>query len=181
MSFGGGDSPSGTTFQTQFTRDAPQIEAAKMGLMGTAQQYARFGQNPWELSHPGAKVGEEGFGKYTQGAGGTYAEGTKWEDLTRQQRATEGQVQVPQQQVAGFNPMQEAVFGRQYETNQAGQPIDEQGNIISETDPRHWSETAPRNRSKKTAPRNYTMDRRILFIIYVKYTIPRNRTTKHNT
>ena len=32
MSFGGGDSPSGTTFQTQFTRDAPQIEARKMGL-----------------------------------------------------------------------------------------------------------------------------------------------------
>jgi len=58
MSFGGGESPGGTTFQTQFTRDAPQIEAAKMGLMGTAQQYARFGMNPWELSTPGAKVGD---------------------------------------------------------------------------------------------------------------------------
>ena len=71
MSFGGGESPSGTQFQTQFTRDAPQIEAAKMGLMGTAQQYAQFGQNPWELSTPGAKIGEEGFGKYTyQGPAG---------------------------------------------------------------------------------------------------------------
>ena len=114
MSFGGGDSPSGTTFQTQFTRDAPQIEAAKMGLMGTAQQYARFGQNPWELSTPGAKVGDAEFGKYTyQGpAGGAYAPGTKWEDLTRAQRATEGQVQVPQQQVAAFNPQQLDAFNR---------------------------------------------------------------------
>jgi hypothetical protein len=113
MSFGGGESPSGTQFQTQFTRDAPQIEAAKMGLMGTAQQYAQFGQNPWELSTPGAKVGDEGFGKYTyQGpAGGAYAPGTKWEDLTRGQRATEGQVQVPQQQVAAFNPQQTQAFG----------------------------------------------------------------------
>ena len=113
MSFGGGDSPSGTTFQTQFTRDAPQIEAAKMGLMGTAQQYARFGQNPWELSTPGAKVGDAEFGKYTyQGpAGGAYAPGTKWEDLTREQRATEGQVNIPQQQVAGFNPQQQQAFG----------------------------------------------------------------------
>ena len=114
MSFGGGDSPSNTTFQTQFTRDAPQIEAAKMGLMGTAQQYARFGQNPWELSTPGAKVGDAEFGKYTyQGpAGGAYAPGTKWEDLTREQRATEGQVQVPQQQVAAFNPQQLDAFNR---------------------------------------------------------------------
>ena len=128
MSFGGGESPSGTQFQTQFTRDAPQIEAAKMGLMGTAQQYTRFGQNPWELSTPGAKVGEEGFGKYTyQGpAGGAYAPGTKWEDLTRGQRATEGQVQIPQQQVAAFNPMQEAVFGRQG---------------VAESDPLHWKKS----------------------------------------
>jgi len=113
MSFGGGESPSGTQFQTQFTRDAPQIEAAKMGLMGTAQQYARFGMNPWELSTPGAKVGDPEFGKYTyQGpAGGAYAPGTKWEDLTRGQRAQEGQVQVPQQQVAAFNPQQTQAFG----------------------------------------------------------------------
>ena len=113
MSFGGGESPGGTTFQTQFTRDAPQIEAAKMGLMGTAQQYARFGMNPWELSTPGAKVGDPEFGKYTyQGpAGGAYAPGTKWEDLTRGQRAQEGQVQVPQQQVAAFNPQQTQAFG----------------------------------------------------------------------
>ena len=114
MSFGGGESPSGTQFQTQFTRDAPQIEAAKMGLMGTAQQYARFGMNPWELSTPGAKVGDPEFGKYTyQGpAGGAYAPGTKWEDLTRGQRAQEGQVQIPQQQVAAFNPQQLDAFNR---------------------------------------------------------------------
>ena len=112
MSFGGGESPSGTQFQTQFTRDAPQIEAAKMGLMGTAQQYAQFGTQPWELSTPGAKVGEEGFGKYTyQGpAGGAHAPGTKFEDLTREQRSQVGQVQVPQQQVAGFDPQQQQAF-----------------------------------------------------------------------
>ena len=151
MSFGGGESPSGTQFQTQFTRDAPQIEAAKMGLMGTAQQYAQFGQNPWELSTPGAKVGDPEFGKYTyQGpAGGAYAPGTKWEDLTRGQRATEGQVQVPQQQVAGFNPQQQAVFGQQFGSwkqgqvgyDASGQLKDEQGNVIPETDPRHWRQS----------------------------------------
>ena len=112
MSFGGGDSPGGTTFQTQFTRDAPQIEAAKMGLMGTAQQYARFGMNPWELRDEAAKVGDPEFGKYGYtGDTGPYAKGTKWEDLTRQQRAQEGQVQVPQQEVAGFDPQQTAAFG----------------------------------------------------------------------
>ena len=112
MSFGGGESPSGTQFQTQFTRDAPQIEAAKMGLMGTAQQYARFGQNPWELRDKAPKVGYPEFGKYGYtGDTGPYAKGTKWEDLTRAQRTTEGQVQVPQQQVAGFDPQQTAAFG----------------------------------------------------------------------
>jgi len=111
MSFGGGDSPEGTNFQTQFTRDAPQIEAMKLGLMDVAQQYARFGMNPWELSHPGAGVGEEGYGQYTYaGEGGPYAQGTKWEDLTREQRAREGQVDVPQQRVAGFDPMQQKAF-----------------------------------------------------------------------
>ena len=112
MSFGGGDSPGGTTFQTQFTRDAPQIEAAKMGLMGTAQQYARFGMNPWELRDEAAKVGDPEFGKYGYtGDTGPYAKGTKWEDLTRQQRAQEGQVNVAQQQVAAFNPQQTQAFG----------------------------------------------------------------------
>jgi len=112
MSFGGGESPTGTTFQTQFTRDAPQIEAAKMGLMGTAREYAQFGMNPWELTTPGATVGQPGFGKYEYKgpAGGAYAPGTKWEDLTRAQRAQEGQVDVPQQQVAGFDPQQQQAF-----------------------------------------------------------------------
>ena len=83
-----------------------------MGLMGTAQQYAQFGQNLWELTTPGAKVGDPEFGKYGYtGDTGPYAKGTKWEDLTRQQRATEGQVQVPQQEVAGFDPQQQAAFG----------------------------------------------------------------------
>ena len=62
MSFGGGDSPQNTTFQTQYTRDAPQIEAAKLGLMQTAQDYTRFGMNPWESVAPDAKHGETGFG-----------------------------------------------------------------------------------------------------------------------
>ena len=111
MSFGGGESPSGTTFQTQFTRDAPQIEAAKMGLMGTAREYAQFGMNPWELRAPGAKVGDAEYGKYGYtGDTGPYAKGTKWEGLTRAQRAQEGQVNVPQQQVAGFNPQQQQAF-----------------------------------------------------------------------
>ena len=150
MSFGGGDSPGGTTFQTQFTRDAPQIEAAKMGLMGTAQQYARFGMNPWELRDEAAKVGDPEFGKYGYtGDTGPYAKGTKWEDLTRQQRAGEGQVDIPQQQVAGFNPQQQAVFGQQFGSwkqgqvgyDASGQLKDEQGNVIPETDPRHWRQS----------------------------------------
>ena len=48
MSFGGGDDPSNTSFQTQFQRDAPQIEARKLGLMDVAKEYTMFGQNPWE-------------------------------------------------------------------------------------------------------------------------------------
>ena len=113
MSWGGGEDPSGTTFQTQFTRDAPQIEARKMGLMGAAEQYARFGMNPWELTTPGAAVGDPAFGKYEYKgpAGGDIAPGTKWEDLNRQQRAQQGQVDIPQQQVAGFDPQQQQAFG----------------------------------------------------------------------
>ena len=128
MSFGGGDSPSGTTFQTQFTRDAPQIEAAKMGLMDTAQQYTRFGGNPWELADRDAKMGDDLFGQYrymgdardhrwdpTGGAEGT-GEGRLFRDLSRGERAEEGQAGglggIPTQQVAAFNPMQERVFGK---------------------------------------------------------------------
>ena len=130
MSFGGGDSPSGTTFQTQFTRDAPQIEAAKMGLMDTAQQYTRFGGNPWELAAPDAKMGEDLFGQYRFGGpqvnpltgqadyryDAAAGEGKLFKDLTRGQRAVEGQAGgpggIPTQQVAAFNPMQERVFGK---------------------------------------------------------------------
>ena len=111
MSFGGGDSPQNTTFQTQYTRDAPQIEAAKLGLMQTAQDYTRFGMNPWEATTPGAKPGEEGYGQYGYtGTDGRYDEGTLFKDLTREQRAREGQVDIPTQQVAGFDPMQTRAF-----------------------------------------------------------------------
>ena len=65
MSFGGGDSPSDTTYATQYQREAPQIEADKLGLMGTARELTQFGMNPWERSHPDAEFGEEGYGKYT--------------------------------------------------------------------------------------------------------------------
>ena len=130
MSFGGGESPSGTTFQTQFTRDAPQIEAAKMGLMDTAQQYTRFGQNPWELAAPDAKVGEDLFGQYRFGGqeidpltgkvdhryDAAAGEGRLFKDLSRKDRTIEGQAGgrpgIPTQQVAAFNPMQERVFGK---------------------------------------------------------------------
>ena len=127
MSFGGGSDPSGTTFQTQFTRDAPQIEGAKLGLMDTAQQYTRFGMNPWELTTPGAKVGEEGFGQYGYtGTDGRFAEGTKWEDLTRQQRAQEGQAGgpggIPTQQVAAFSQQQQEAFNRATQGLGAYQP-----------------------------------------------------------
>jgi len=111
MSFGGGDSPQNTTFQTQYTRDAPQVEAAKLGLMQTAQDYTRFGMNPWEATTPGAKPGEEGYGQYGYtGTDGRYDEGTLFKDLTREQRAREGQANIPEQQVAGFDPMQTRAF-----------------------------------------------------------------------
>ena len=116
MSFGGGDSPQNTTFQTQYTRDAPQIEAAKLGLMQTAQDYTRFGMNPWEAIAPDSKPGDDDYGEYEYtGADGRYATGTRFSDLTREQRATEGQAGgaagIPEQQVAEFDPMQKQAFG----------------------------------------------------------------------
>ena len=111
MSFGSGDSPSNTQFQTQYTRDAPQIEAAKLGLMDAAKQYTMFGMNPFEAVDPKAKPGEAGYGEYEyKGTDGRYAEGTKFSDLTRAQRMQEGQVDVPTQPVAGFDPMQQKAF-----------------------------------------------------------------------
>tara|TARA_R110002020_G_scaffold461405_3_gene680322 strand:- start:1211 stop:2221 length:1011 start_codon:yes stop_codon:yes gene_type:complete len=114
MSFGGGDSPTGTTYQTQYTRDAPQVEAAKLGLMQTAKEYTQFGMNPWEAITPGAKPGEEGYGQYKYtGETGPYV-GKEWSDLTREQRSLEGQAGgaggIPTQQVAGFDPMQQQGF-----------------------------------------------------------------------
>ena len=111
MSFGGGDDPSNTSFQTQFQRDAPQIEARKLGLMDVAKEYTMFGQNPWEAIAPTAKPGEEGYGEYGyKGTDGRYDVDTKFGDLTRAQRMQEGQIDIPTQQIAGFDPLQEEAF-----------------------------------------------------------------------
>jgi len=40
MCFGGGPSVPDTTTQTQYVREAPEIEARKLGLMDTASQLA---------------------------------------------------------------------------------------------------------------------------------------------
>ena len=111
MSFGSGDSPQNTQFQTTYQRDAPQIEAAKLGLMEAAKQYTMFGMSPFEAVDPQAKPGEEGYGEYKYvGTDGKYAEGTKFSDLTREQRMREGQVDIPTQGVAEFDPMQQQAF-----------------------------------------------------------------------
>ena len=111
MSFGGGDDPSNTSFQTQFQRDAPQIEARKLGLMDVAKEYTMFGQNPWEAIAPTAKPGEEGYGEYGyKGTDGRYDVDTKFGDLTRAQRMQEGQIDIPTQRIAGFDPLQEQAF-----------------------------------------------------------------------
>ena len=111
MSFGAGDSPQNTSFQTQYTRDAPQIEAAKLGLMDTAKGYTMFGMNPWEKLAPDAKVGEADYGEYGyKGTDARYDPDQKFSELTRGQRMAEGQVNVPTQPVAGFDPMQNKAF-----------------------------------------------------------------------
>ena len=111
MSFGGGDDPSNTSFQTQFQRDAPQIEARKLGLMDVAKEYTMFGQNPWEAIAPTAKPGETGYGEYGyKGTDGRYDVDTKFGDLTRAQRMQEGQIDIPTQRIAGFDPLQEQAF-----------------------------------------------------------------------
>jgi hypothetical protein len=111
MSFGGGDDPSNTSFQTQFQRDAPQIEARKLGLMDVAKEYTMFGQNPWEAIAPTAKPGETGYGEYGyKGTDGRYDVDTKFGDLTRSQRMQEGQIDIPTQRIAGFDPLQEQAF-----------------------------------------------------------------------
>ena len=111
MSFGSGDSPSNTQFQTQYTRDAPQIEAAKLGLMDTAKGYTMFGMNPWEKLAPDAKVGEANYGEYGyKGTDARYSPDQKFSELNRGQRMAEGQVNIPEQPVAGFDPMQNKAF-----------------------------------------------------------------------
>ena len=73
MSFGAGDSPQNTQFQTTYQRDAPQIEAAKLGLMDAAKEYTMFGMSPFEAVDPTLKPGEEGYGEYEyKGTDGKY-------------------------------------------------------------------------------------------------------------
>jgi len=129
MSFGGGDSPSDTTYATQFQREAPQIEADKLGLMGTARELTRFGTNPWELSNADAEFGDDDFGKYRymgdQYTGKTDAQGNKivdhrWDtaanqgkmfsDLSREERTAEGQIKIPEQTIQPFNKQQQKAF-----------------------------------------------------------------------
>ena len=111
MSFGGGDSPSDTTYATQFQREAPQIEADKLGLMGTARELTRFGMNPWELKNREAKFGDDDYGKYAyQGDDNRYAKGTEWDTLNRQQRTEEGGIDIPKQDVQPFNLQQQKAF-----------------------------------------------------------------------
>jgi len=111
MSFGGGDSPSDTTYATQFQREAPQIEADKLGLMGTARELTRFGMNPWELSNKDAKFGDDDYGKYQYDAeGGPYAKGTEWDTLSRKQRTEEGGIDIPTQKLQPFNEQQQRAF-----------------------------------------------------------------------
>ena len=124
MSFGGGDSPSNTQYATQFSREAPEIEASKLGLMGTARDLTRFGTNPWELSNKDAKVGDSDYRQYQySGDDGRYSKNTKFNDLNRQQRTLEGQVNIPQQQMAGFNNQQNQAFNLSNQGVGAFQPM----------------------------------------------------------
>jgi len=112
MSFGGGDSPSDTTYATQYQREAPQIEAAKLGLMGTARDITRFGMNPWERKNAEAKFGDADYGKYEyKGTDPTHKYyGKDWDSLSREERTREGQIDIPEQDVAGFTDRQNRAF-----------------------------------------------------------------------
>ena len=128
MSFGGGDSPSDTTYATQYQREAPQIEADKLGLMGTARELTRFGMNPWELSNQDSKFGDDDYGKYEYKgpAGGAYAPGTKWDTLSREQRTQEGRpggAPLPTQQIQPFNQQQQMAFDKATQGVGAFQPM----------------------------------------------------------
>jgi len=112
MSFGGGDSPSDTSYATQYQREAPQIEAAKLGLMGTARDLTRFGMNPWERKNAEAKFGDADYNKYEyKGTDPTHEYyGRDWDSLTREERTKEGGIDIPQQDVAGFTDRQKRAF-----------------------------------------------------------------------
>ena len=112
MSFGGGDSPGDTTYATQYQREAPQIEAAKLGLMGTARDLTRFGMNPWERKNAEAKFGDADYNKYEyKGTDPTHKYyGKDWDSLSREERTREGQINIPEQDVAGFTDRQNRAF-----------------------------------------------------------------------
>jgi hypothetical protein len=112
MSFGGGDSPSDTSYATQYQREAPQIEAAKLGLMGTARDLTRFGMNPWERKNAEAKFGDADYNKYEyKGTDPTHKYyGKDWDSLSREERTKEGGIDIPQQDVAGFTDRQKRAF-----------------------------------------------------------------------
>jgi len=123
MSFGGGDSPSNTSYATQFQREAPQIEADKLGLMGTARELTRFGMNPWELSDKEAEFGDDDWGKYRYMGEKMTPEGKidpRWDvagdqgkmfgDLSRKERTEEGGIDIPTQDVVDFTQRQKRAF-----------------------------------------------------------------------
>jgi len=132
MGFGGGDEPSNTQYATQYQREAPEIEAAKLGLMGTARDLTRFGTNPWELSNKKAELGDDDYRQFQYtGDDGRYAKNTNFDDLTRQQRTLEGQVNIPQQQLAGFNNQQNQAFNLATEGVGAYQPYLDSANTYA--------------------------------------------------
>jgi len=142
MSFGGGDSPSDTTYATQYQREAPQIEADKLNLMGTARDLTRFGTNPWERVNADAELGDDDYNQYRYGGdqytGGLDDQGNKivdhrWDaagnqgrlfkDLSREDRTLEGEINIPKQDLQPFHQQQKDAFGLVDEGLGAFQPM----------------------------------------------------------
>jgi hypothetical protein len=117
--WGGGyqtDAPSGTTFNTQFGREAPQIEARRLALMDEASKYAS--QTPQTIptqqvaafdpmqtqAFDMAQTGIGKFAPYLQAAGNYVTQSTQQYDPTGQ---TAGQTGYQQY----MNPYQSHVIG----------------------------------------------------------------------
>ena len=65
-----GADPTGTTFGTQFTREAPQIEARKLQLMDTASGFAKDPVTiPGQQVSPFTDLQNEAFTRTQQGLG----------------------------------------------------------------------------------------------------------------